>query len=261
MPGIEGGLRIIREKAATLIAAHSAEISGIHGVGISTVAAVADVITRVMSHQGYTTGVHGVGASHVESIAGSQTKVDTHNTGATHVLDQPALDHGNAKHTPNFLPDNARIPLSCTPAGAAGLVLTGNGAAADPSYQAGAGGIPSGTIVMWHGTIANIPAGYVICDGNNGTPNLLGRMVRQVATAATNPGATGGSNTHRHDTHPVQGGHTHESHTSWEVAGGSPIPVHVAPITHSNEGGHDHGLHSLESNLPLYYDIAFIMKT
>ena len=27
----------------------------------------------------------------------------------------------------------------------------------------------SGLIVMWHGLISNIPAGWIICDGNNGT--------------------------------------------------------------------------------------------
>ena len=36
------------------------------------------------------------------------------------------------------------------------------------------GNIPSGTIWMWHGTVDNIPEGWAICDGNNGTPDLRG---------------------------------------------------------------------------------------
>lgn len=32
-------------------------------------------------------------------------------------------------------------------------------------------GVPSGTIVEWHGTIATIPAGWYFCDGTNGTPD------------------------------------------------------------------------------------------
>lgn len=37
---------------------------------------------------------------------------------------------------------------------------------------------PSGIIVMFSGLIANIPAGWVVCDGNNGTPDLRGRFIR-----------------------------------------------------------------------------------
>lgn len=32
--------------------------------------------------------------------------------------------------------------------------------------------VPSGVIVMWSGTIANIPSGWHLCDGTNGTPDL-----------------------------------------------------------------------------------------
>lgn len=38
-------------------------------------------------------------------------------------------------------------------------------------------GVPVGGIIMWSGTIANIPTGWKLCDGQNGTPNLLGRFV------------------------------------------------------------------------------------
>ncbi|MBA7591344.1 hypothetical protein ES708_33498 [subsurface metagenome] len=41
--------------------------------------------------------------------------------------------------------------------------------------------VPSGLIVMWHGTIVNIPAGWVLCDGGSSTPNLLTRFVQGVA--------------------------------------------------------------------------------
>ncbi|UCG71206.1 MAG: tail fiber protein, partial [Thermoplasmata archaeon] len=32
--------------------------------------------------------------------------------------------------------------------------------------------VPSGTIVMWNGTV--IPNGWALCDGTNGTPDLRG---------------------------------------------------------------------------------------
>jgi hypothetical protein len=102
--------------------------------------------------------------------------------------------------------------------------------------------MPSGCIIMWAGTIANIPTGFVICDGNNGTPNLLGRFVEGVATAATNPGTTGGS------TSKTTAGHTHT------LSGSSNIP---------NDGGNalSSATDSIADIRPLYYDLAFIMKT
>lgn len=56
--------------------------------------------------------------------------------------------------------------------------------------------LPPGIICMWHGLLANIPGGWGLCDGTNGTPNLTNTFVKGVATNATNPGATGGSATH-----------------------------------------------------------------
>ena len=37
--------------------------------------------------------------------------------------------------------------------------------------------IPSGSIIMWSGSIGSIPSGYYICDGTNGTPDLRDRFV------------------------------------------------------------------------------------
>lgn len=71
--------------------------------------------------------------------------------------------------------------------------------------------IPKGVIVMWSGTKATIPTGWGLCDGTNGTPNLIDRFV----FGAVNAGTTGGSNSltlttanipsHTHTT----GSHTH----------------------------------------------------
>jgi microcystin-dependent protein len=37
--------------------------------------------------------------------------------------------------------------------------------------------IPAGLISMWSGSIGSIPAGWYLCDGSNGTPNLTDRFV------------------------------------------------------------------------------------
>lgn len=48
--------------------------------------------------------------------------------------------------------------------------------------------VPKGTIVMWSGS--EIPEGWVMCDGKNGTPNLIGKFIKASDTA----GNTGGNN-------------------------------------------------------------------
>lgn len=51
--------------------------------------------------------------------------------------------------------------------------------------------LPRGTIVAFHGN--SIPSGWVLCDGLNGTPNLIDRFIMG-ANHITN-GRTGGSDT------------------------------------------------------------------
>jgi microcystin-dependent protein len=53
-------------------------------------------------------------------------------------------------------------------------------------------GVPSGAIMMWSGSIASIPSGWLLCNGSNGTPDLRDRfIVGAGSTYAVN--ATGGS--------------------------------------------------------------------
>ncbi len=37
--------------------------------------------------------------------------------------------------------------------------------------------VPTGTIVMWSGAVADIPEGWALCDGTGGTPDLRGRFI------------------------------------------------------------------------------------
>jgi len=59
---------------------------------------------------------------------------------------------------------------------------------------AGVEGIPSGGIIMWSGSIANIPSGFALCDGTNGTPDLTDRFVVG-AGGSKAVGDTGGTDT------------------------------------------------------------------
>ena len=49
---------------------------------------------------------------------------------------------------------------------------------------------PKGTILMFNGASSEIPEGWAICDGTNGTPNLIGRFIKSEIQS----GQTGGAN-------------------------------------------------------------------
>lgn len=73
------------------------------------------------------------------------------------------------------------------------------------AIQRRAGGLKvRGLIGMWLGALADIPRGFVLCNGSNGTPDLRDYHLK-IANTAGEFEDTGGSNTH---THAAQG-HTH----------------------------------------------------
>ncbi len=140
--------------------------------------------------------------------------------------------------------------------------------------------VPSGLIVMWHGTIANIPAGWVLCDGGSSTPNLLAKFIEGVATAATNPGATGGSTSKSHVSHKhTMPSHYHTMPSHYHTVGrtqvrqgtGSYMYVGKGLDTSSDDPGDTNSKDPGDTNSttvtahsdirPLFYDVAFLMKT
>ena len=61
----------------------------------------------------------------------------------------------------------------------------------EPPVQPG-GGVPTGCIVLWSGAASDIPDGWHLCDGTNGTPDLRDRFVIGAGSTYA-PGATGGN--------------------------------------------------------------------
>jgi microcystin-dependent protein len=114
---------------------------------------------------------------------------------------------------------------------------------------------------MWHGLIANIPSGWVICDGNNSTPDLLAKFVEGVATAATDPGATGGAANVTLSLAQMPA-HNHSFNFMTNVgAGGSRIPGSTGYDESNTRNTTSKGSSSTHENRPPFYDVAFIMKT
>ena len=97
--------------------------------------------------------------------------------------------------------------------------------------------VPAGAIIMWSGTIATIPAGWLLCNGINGTPDLRDKFIvgaKQDDTVAKSNITgellqSGGANVHGHDlpdhTHKGEAAHQHE------------LPIYIGTTTVRFKGG------------------------
>lgn len=81
-----------------------------------------------------------------------------------------------------------------------------------PIQKKTGGGKSKGIIGLWLGSTTTIPAGWFLCNGDNGTPDLRDKFIKCANTTAE-IGNTGGSNTHTHaaeaHSHTGSGTHTH----------------------------------------------------
>ena len=151
--------------------------------------------------------------------------------------------------------------------------------------------IPKGSIIMFNGLSSEIPKGWHICDGTEGTPNLTGKFIKASNTSEE----TGGKSTiqileenmpkHTHTfvgnqvTTSESGAHTHtirgkygksdNAHDRDCLETGSETDL----ITTSQSGAHTHTIDMSATQLsyqgggkpiefePLYYSLIYIMKT
>jgi microcystin-dependent protein len=93
--------------------------------------------------------------------------------------------------------------------------------------------IPSGIILLWSGSIASIPSGWVLCNGANSTPDLRDRFVVGAGSSyAVN--ATGGANTVTLDATMIPA-HTHSLSASGTTSGQSAGHTHTFSGTTSGQ--------------------------
>jgi hypothetical protein len=77
--------------------------------------------------------------------------------------------------------------------------------------------VPTGVIMLWYGISTNVPTGWVICNGTNGTPNLSGRFV--VCSGNNNEtdyteGSSGGNDSYTLDISHIPS-HNHDASCSF----------------------------------------------
>jgi len=136
--------------------------------------------------------------------------------------------------------------------------------------------VPTGVIVMWSGSVATIPSGWLLCDGTNSTPDLRNRFIVGAGSTYSVAGTGGSADaivvSHTHTATVTDPGHFHEyitkgSPTSsldqWNGITGkldsnSATSTKTTGITVSNSTT---GSSGTNANLPPYYALAYIMKS
>lgn len=138
-----------------------------------------------------------------------------------------------------------------------GMYVISNGESSGGGSSGGSG-IPTGGIIIWTGT--EVPDGWALCDGTNGTPDLRGRFVLGESTDHE-IGETGGSEEvtltfeqmpdHRHTIAVIGISTTEQTSSSYKSikAGGS-------QTGNTNLSGNS----KPHPNMPPYYVLAYIMK-
>ena len=141
--------------------------------------------------------------------------------------------------------------------------------------------VPIGGIIMWSGTIANIPTGWALCNGSNSTPDLRNRFVvgahsgagtgtvetagpgfnadNGTLSSSYTPGNSGGETAHQLTTAELA---SHSHTLSGNIADGGSINVgssghEMRSETSTTSSVGDSKFHE---NRPPYYALAFIMR-
>ena len=147
----------------------------------------------------------------------------------------------------------------------------------------------TGMIMLWSGTVATIPTGWLLCNGSSGTPDLRNRFVigahsdsggvakttvtgsstlsggsKDAIIVTHNHTATSSSENEHNHTYDRAGGSAKASGSAFDPSvftgntstNTSTVAAHNHAITVNNAGSS-----GTDANLPPYYALAYIMKS
>lgn len=228
----------------------------------------ADTITHVLGYQPYN-GDTNPNSYLTESSLPEQAQPDwLAEEGTAHILNRPQLA---PVATTGEYSDLANAPVLAP--------VATSGSYRDLTDQPAIIAIPTGLIAMWSGSADAIPTGWVLCDGENNTPDLRNRfIVGAGSTYAVD--ATGGATsrtissgvgattltTSQIPSHT----HTYVAKAAMHRYGTTSNDNHIyapANTTATNTGAtggggsHTHSFSAAVSILPPYYALCFIMKS
>lgn len=216
----------------------------------------------------------GTGSARKVMVDTDSTQTLTNKTLTSPAINTAAIAGGTINNT---------VIGGTTPAAGAFTTISASGAITASGGFNGGGIVPSGGIIMWSGSVASIPAGWFLCNGSNGTPDLRSRFI--VGAGSTYAvGATGGSAdaivvSHTHTATVTDPGHTHTTTINGSGLGHSqgggtnPLTATAPPtsaitanytsqssVTGISVSNSTTGSSGTNANLPPYYALAFIMK-
>ncbi len=203
------------------VAVESLSLSNGSGVNGDPTFALAETITSTHTFNQPLTGAGGF----VGDLTGNSTGIHTGDTHGTHVgpvtgdvtgdlIGQTEGNHTGGIDTrgADVFFDDGQIPLAALSTETQQMFIDR--------------GIPMGGIIMWSGVVAAIPAGWFLCDGTNGTPNLVNRFIVGSTDLYAHL-ATGGSVDHTHTvTNPAAGAHTHALTVATHILVEAELPAH-----------------------------------
>jgi microcystin-dependent protein len=179
------------------------------------------------------------------TVGGSEnTWGATVNTALDDVVD---VLNGNTASTPDLTAGSWKVGGTAVTSNAADLnILSGAAAAGVTSTEVGyldgvtsaiqtqitSSLFPAGGIILWSGSTASIPSGWVLCDGSNSTPDLRDRFVVG-AGSSYGVNATGGASSVTLSTSQIPA-HNHSASSS--------------SSTTINDSGHSHSIPTVQTS-------------
>lgn len=145
--------------------------------------------------------------------------------------------------------------------------------------------IPSGVILLWSGSTSNIPTGWVLCDGQNSTPDLRDRFVVGAGSTYAVDATGGAASVTLTTSHMPQHNHTFSGTTDTATTKYDDIGTGSNNYFDAGDGGadrdytpnatapaHSHTFSGTTDNsgqasptavptIPPYYALAYIMKS